>query len=45
MVIPDAGHMVDMQAAERCDREIRAFVQQVEAFPMIAKRRDFDGRE
>lgn len=30
VVIPDVGHMVDMQAAERCDLEIRAFVRQVE---------------
>lgn len=31
VVIPDVGHMVDMQAAERCNAEIRAFVQQVES--------------
>lgn len=31
VVIPDVGHMVDMQAAERCNAEIRTFVQQVES--------------
>lgn len=31
VVIPDVGHMVDMQAPERCDAEIRAFVRSVEA--------------
>lgn len=31
VVIPRVGHMVDMQAAERCNAEIRAFVRQVEA--------------
>lgn len=30
VVIPKVGHMVDMQAAERCNAEIRAFVRQVE---------------
>lgn len=30
VVIPDVGHMVDMQAPERCNAEIRAFVRQVE---------------
>jgi pimeloyl-ACP methyl ester carboxylesterase len=30
VVIPSVGHMVDMQAAERCNAEIRAFVREVE---------------
>lgn len=30
VVVPDVGHMVDMQAAERCNAEIRTFVHQVE---------------
>lgn len=30
VVIPEVGHMVDMQAAERCNAEIRAFVRSVE---------------
>lgn len=30
VVIPDAGHMVDMQTAERTNAEIRAFVREVE---------------
>ncbi|WP_052665260.1 alpha/beta fold hydrolase [Nitriliruptor alkaliphilus] len=30
VVIPGAGHMVDMQAAERCNDEIRAFLRHVE---------------
>jgi pimeloyl-ACP methyl ester carboxylesterase len=30
VVIPDVGHMVDMQAAERCNDEIRAFVRHVQ---------------
>ena len=30
VVIPDVGHMVDMQAPHRCNTEIRAFVQSVE---------------
>ncbi len=31
VVIPDVGHMVDMQAAERCNDEIRAFLRHIEA--------------
>jgi pimeloyl-ACP methyl ester carboxylesterase len=31
VVIPEVGHMVDMQAPERCNDEIRAFVRQVES--------------
>lgn len=31
VVIPGVGHMVDMQAAERCNAEIRLFVREVEA--------------
>ncbi len=31
VLIPDVGHMVDMQASERCNAEIRAFVRRVEA--------------
>ena len=31
VVIPGVGHMLDMQAAERCNAEIRAFVREVEA--------------
>ena len=31
VVAPGVGHMVDMQAAERCNAEICAFVRQVEA--------------
>lgn len=31
VVIDEVGHMVDMQAAERCNAEIRAFVRQVES--------------
>jgi pimeloyl-ACP methyl ester carboxylesterase len=30
VVIPGVGHMVDMQTAERCNAEIRAFLRQVE---------------
>jgi pimeloyl-ACP methyl ester carboxylesterase len=30
VVIPEVGHMVDMQAAERCNAEIREFLHQVE---------------
>ncbi|HKZ20670.1 MAG TPA: alpha/beta hydrolase [Acidimicrobiia bacterium] len=30
VVIPGAGHMIDMQAAERCDAEVRSFLQEVE---------------
>lgn len=30
VVIPDVGHMVDMQAAERCNDAIRAFLREVE---------------
>lgn len=30
VVIPGVGHMVDMQAAERCNDEIRAFLREVE---------------
>lgn len=30
VLIPDVGHMVDMQAPERCNAEIRAFLRQVE---------------
>jgi hypothetical protein len=30
VVLPDVGHMVDMQAADRCNAEIRAFVDEVE---------------
>lgn len=33
VVIPDIGHMVNMQASERCNEEIRAFVQHVENSP------------
>ncbi len=29
-VIPETGHMVDMQAPERCNAEIRAFVRNIE---------------
>jgi pimeloyl-ACP methyl ester carboxylesterase len=36
VVIPDAGHMVDMQAAERCNAEIRAFLCQADASGSIA---------
>lgn len=32
VIIPEVGHMVDMQAPERCNAEIRAFVRQVEGF-------------
>lgn len=32
MVLPEVGHMVDMQAAERCNAEIRAFVHEVEQY-------------
>lgn len=28
--IPDVGHMVDMQAPEQCNAEIRAFLEEVE---------------
>ncbi|MBW3578865.1 MAG: alpha/beta hydrolase [Actinobacteria bacterium] len=31
VVIPGVGHMVDMQAAQRCNAEIRAFVQHLES--------------
>lgn len=31
VVVPGGGHMVDMQAAERCNAEMRAFVREVEA--------------
>lgn len=31
VVIPEVGHMVNMQAAERCNAEIRAFVHEVES--------------
>ncbi|HEX9683651.1 MAG TPA: alpha/beta hydrolase [Acidimicrobiales bacterium] len=31
VVIPGVGHMVDMQAAERCNAEIRAFVREIES--------------
>lgn len=30
VLIPDVGHMVDMQAPERCNSEIRAFLDEVE---------------
>ena len=30
VVIPEVGHMVDMQAPERCNAEIRAFVRSIE---------------
>lgn len=30
VVIPEVGHMVDMQAPEHCNKEIRAFVRHVE---------------
>ena len=30
VVIPDVGHMVDMQAPDRCNAEIRTFVQNIE---------------
>lgn len=30
VVIPDVGHMVDMQAPERCNAEIRAFIREIE---------------
>ncbi|HKY47193.1 MAG TPA: alpha/beta hydrolase [Acidimicrobiia bacterium] len=30
VVIPDVGHMVDMQAPERCNAEIRTFLREVE---------------
>ncbi len=31
VVIPEVGHMVDMQAPERCNAEIRAFIREIEA--------------
>lgn len=33
VVIPGVGHMVDMQAPERCNSEIRAFLQRAESMP------------
>jgi len=45
VVIPDVGHMVDMQAAERCNDEIRAFVRQVEQSMPLGKSADRHGRE
>lgn len=30
VVIPGVGHMVDIQAAERCNAEIRAFIREIE---------------
>jgi pimeloyl-ACP methyl ester carboxylesterase len=30
VIIPDVGHMVDIQAAERCNAEIRAFIRGIE---------------
>ncbi len=30
VVIPDVGHMIDMQAPDRCNREIRTFLRQTE---------------
>ena len=30
VIIPDVGHMVDMQAADRCKKEIAAFIRDVE---------------
>lgn len=33
VIVPDVGHMVNMQASVRCNEEIRAFVQHVENSP------------
>ena len=35
VVIPEVGHMVDMQAAERCNAEIRVFLRTVEKFQSV----------
>lgn len=40
VVIPDVGHMVDMQAAERCNHEIRAFLQHIETSTPLGQRHD-----
>ena len=36
VVIPEVGHMVDMQAPERCNEEIRGFLRGVETIPSSA---------
>lgn len=45
VVIPHVGHMVAMQAAERCNDEIRAFVRQVEHSRPPGRSPDRHGRE
>lgn len=30
VLVPGVGHMVDMQAPERCNAEIRAFLEEIE---------------
>ena len=45
VVIPHVGHMVDMQVAERCNDEIRAFIRQVEHSRPLGRSPDRHGRE
>lgn len=40
VIIPDVGHMVDMEAAERCNAEIRSFLLDVERSQSIRSYRD-----
>lgn len=45
VLIPDVGHMVDMQAAERCNEEIRAFLRHIETSTPVDQSPDRHGHQ